>query len=112
MDLEIRQNGNVCVLKVNGALRHGDCVNHFEKSIQSALNAGCSNLIINLESMSAIDSRGIGSIVNALLSAKKMGGDAKLVNPSPFAMKTMKLSAIYGLFSVYPSEADAVAACS
>lgn len=111
MDLEIRQNGSVCVLTVKGALKYGESVNHFEKSIESALDAGCLNLIIDLESMPAIDSSGIGSIVNALLKAKKQGGDAKLVNPSPFALKTMKLCGIYGLFSVYPSESDAVAAC-
>ena len=52
------------------------------------------------------------AIVNALLKAKKQGGDAKLVNPSQFAMKTMKLCGIYGLFSVYSSESDAMAACS
>ena len=78
-------------------------VTHFEKSIESALDSGYSNLIIDLESMPVIDSCGIGFIVNALLKAKKQGGDAKLVNPSQFAMKTMKLCGIYGLFSVYSS---------
>jgi anti-sigma B factor antagonist len=112
MDLDIRQSGSVCVLKIKSALKYGESVTVFEKSIESALESGHSNLIIDLEFMSVIDSCGIGSIVNALLKAKKQGGDAKLVNPSPFAMKTMKLCGIYGLFSVYSSESDAVAACS
>ena len=112
MDLDIRQSGSVCVLKIKGGLKYGESVTLFEKSIESALDSGYSNLIIDLESMPVIDSCGIGSIVNALLKAKKQGGDAKLVNPSQFAMKTMKLCGIYGLFSVYPTESDAMAACS
>jgi anti-anti-sigma regulatory factor len=49
--------------------------------------------------------------VDALRQATQRGGDAKLVNPSPFATKTLKMVGILNLFTVYPSEASAVAAC-
>jgi anti-anti-sigma factor len=62
--------------------------------------------------MPVIDSCGIGAVVNALRQAKKFGGDAKLVNPSPFAMKTFKMVGILPLFQVYPNDADAIASLS
>ena len=62
--------------------------------------------------MPYIDSSGIGSVVNALRMSTKMGGNAKLVNPSPFVAKTFKMVGILALFTVYESEADAVAAYS
>jgi anti-anti-sigma regulatory factor len=40
----------------------------------------------------------------------KLGGNVKLVNPSPFVSKTFKMVGILTLFGVYQSEEDAVAA--
>ncbi len=50
-------------------------------------------------------------LVEELRQAKKLGGDAKLVSPSPFAAKTFKMVGILSLFKVYDSEAEAVEAC-
>ena len=59
-----------------------------------------------------IDSSGIGSVVNALRQANKIGGTVKLVNPAPFVSKTFKMVGILSLFGVYDSADEAVAACS
>lgn len=110
MDLDIRHNGSICVLKIKGGLKYGEPVTWFEKTVDSALESGHVQIVLDLEAMPVIDSCGIGSIVNTLRRAKKVGGDTKLVNPSPFAVKTMKLCGIYGLFSVYDTESEAVEA--
>jgi anti-anti-sigma factor len=111
MDLDIRQSGNTCILKVKGSLKSGESVNHFNSAVQSALATGHICLILDLEGMPVVDSSGIGAIVNALRQSKKLGGDAKLVNPSPFAEKTFKMVGILSLFTVHTSEADALADC-
>jgi anti-sigma B factor antagonist len=112
VDIDIRHSGNICTLKVKGPMKSGDPVNQFENAFQSALASGHIYLILDLEAMPYLDSSGIGSIVNSLRQARKLGGDSKLVNPSSFAEKTFKMVGILSLFSVYKSEADAVAACS
>jgi anti-anti-sigma factor len=61
--------------------------------------------------MPIVDSSGIGSIVDALQRSKKLGGDTKLVNPSPFAIRILKMVHLLSLFSVYEDEAKALAAC-
>jgi anti-anti-sigma factor len=53
----------------------------------------------------------MGSIVNALRTSTKLGGSAKLVKPSSFVAKTFKMCGLLDVFSVYETEADAVAAC-
>ena len=111
MDFDIRQSGNICTLKIKGPLKAGPPVNEFNKAIQSALDTGHTSIVLNLEAMPVLDSSGIGAIVNALRQAKKLGGDVKLVNPSNFAEKTFKMVGILTLFSVYPTEAEATAAC-
>jgi anti-sigma B factor antagonist len=111
VDLDIKQSGNTCTLKVKGRFTSGEPVSQFENAFLSALADGHNQLILDLGAMPYIDSSGIGSIVNALRLSKKAGGDAKLVNPAPFVSKTFKMVGILSLFSVFESEADAVAAC-
>ena len=111
VDLDIRQNGSICTLKLKGPLKAGVPVDDFDRAVQAAIDGGQIYLILDLEAMPVIDSCGIGAIVNTLQKAKKLGGDAKLVNPSPFAVKTFKMVCILNLFHVYNSEAEAVAVC-
>lgn len=112
MDLDIKQTGNVCVLKVKGALKYGDSVTQFNDAVGVALESGHVQLVLDLSTMPVIDSCGIGAVVDALRQAKKYGGDAKLVDPSPFAMKTFKMVGILPLFQVYANETEAIAALS
>jgi anti-sigma B factor antagonist len=111
MDLDIKQSGNVCTLKLKGPLKSGEPVTQFDSAVQAALGSGHPFLVLDLEAMPVVDSSGIGAIVNALRQSKKLGGDTKLVNPSPFAEKTLRMVGILSLFTVYTSEANAVAAC-
>ena len=112
MDLDIKESGAVCILKLKGRLASGEAVTQFENAFQQSLAGGHIFLVIDLEALPYIDSSGIGSLVNALRQANKVGGSVKLVNPAPFVAKTLKMVGILSLFGVYESEADAVAACS
>ncbi len=111
MDLDVLQSGKTCTIRVKGHLKGPDPIDQFDAAVQAAFASEHCCLILNLEAMPIIDSSGIGAIVNALVQSKKLGGDVKLVNPSPFALKTFKMVHILNLFTVFESEQDAVAAC-
>ena len=111
MDLDVRQSGNICAIKLKGRLVSGEPVSQFENAFQSALASGHIFLILDLAALPFIDSSGIGSIVNSLRMATKQGGSVKLVNPPSFVAKTFKMVGIINLFTVYESEEDAVLAC-
>ena len=108
MDLDIRETGAVCVLKVKGRLTSGEAVSHFESAFQRALASGHNCLVLDLEAVSFVDSSGIGSVVNALRQTNKAGGTVKLVNPSNSVAKTFKMVGILSLFSIHLSEQDAI----
>lgn len=110
MDMDIRERGNVCTIRLKGRLVR-EAVSEFEAAFQSALAGGCIFLILDLESSTYIDSCGIGSLVNALKSATKVGGGVKLLKLSSFASKTLKMCGLLGLFGVYQSEEEALTAC-
>ena len=111
MDLNIRESGPSCVLRLKGRLVSGEAVSQFEGAFQQALAGGHIFLVLDMEGLPYIDSSGIGSVVNALRQANKAGGSVKLVNPAPFVAKTLKMVGILPLFEVYGSEAEALEAC-
>jgi anti-sigma B factor antagonist len=111
VDLDIRQSGNICCLKLKGPLKNGEGIDELDKAVEAALSSGHIHLLLDLSATPYIDSSGIGAVVDALREAKKVGGDAKLVSPSPFAAKTFKMVGVLTLFKVYDSEAAAVEAC-
>ena len=110
MELNIRQSGNICSLTVKGRFK-SDSVPTFDAAVQSAVDSGHIYLILDLEDVPMIDSSAIGAVVHALGISKQAGGDTKLLNPSPFATKTFKMTGILNLFGIYASEAEAFAAC-
>ena len=69
MDLDIRESGNICTIKLKGRLVGGEPVSQFENAFQSALATGHIYLVLDLEALPYLDSSGIGSIVNALRTA-------------------------------------------
>lgn len=112
MDLDIKENGIFCTLKLKGRLVCGEPVNQFEGAFLNALSSGHIFLIIDLEAVPFLDSSGIGSLVNALRTSSKVGGSAKLVKPTDFVSKTLKMVCVLNLFGVFTNEDDAVAACA
>ena len=111
VDLDVRQNGRICCFKLKGPLRYGEGVKQLDQAVADALASGHTQLLLDLSAMPYIDSSGIGAVVAALRQARKLGGDARLVSPSPFAAKTFKMVGVLSLFKVYDSEDEAVQAC-
>jgi anti-sigma B factor antagonist len=111
VDLDIRQTGTTCTLKLKGAFKTVS-VRDFDAAVESAISGGHIYLILDMEAMPVIDSSGIGAVVNALRRTKQFGGNTMLLNPSPFAAKTFKMVGILSLFDVFASEEEAIAACA
>lgn len=111
MNLDVLQSGTTCTIRVKGPLKMGSTLDQFEDAVRAALGSDHPFLVLNLEAMPMIDSSGIGAIVSALQQSKKLGGDTKLVSPSPFAVRVLKMVHLLSLFSIYENEADALAAC-
>jgi anti-sigma B factor antagonist len=111
VDLDIRQSGKICNLRLKGQFKSGDPVLQFDAAVQSALSNGHVFFILDLEAVPYLDSSGIGAIVDAMRHSTKAGGNVKLLNPSTFVLKTFKMVGILNLFPVYTTEADAVTAC-
>jgi len=108
VDINVRMRSSVQVIQLRGALRMGEAVDKFRQALEEAGGAADHRVVLDLSEMPSIDSSGIGVLVKSMASAKQRGGAVKLVNPSKFAVQTLRLVGVLNLFEVYDSEEAAV----
>ena len=87
----------------------GESADKLSETLSELINAGDFRLILDLEEVPMIDSSGIGLLVRFLTAARQKGGSIKLLNPSKFAVQTLKLVRVLNIFEVY-DDLQAVAA--
>jgi len=109
LDINVRKRGTVQLIQLRGALRMGPGVDGLRQAMKEALNNGDTRLVLNLAEVPMIDSSGIGLVVRFLASTKQRGGSIKLVQPSKFAIQTLKLVGVLNLFEVFDNDDAAVA---
>jgi anti-sigma B factor antagonist len=109
MDIDVRSQGMVKVIKLRGRLSLGEPVDRLRATIEDLLGAGNKQLVLDLEELNTMDSSGIGLLTRSLTNAKQNGGSLKLVNPSKFVVQTLKLVGILNMFEVFQDTAAAVA---
>ena len=109
MDIEVRSQGQVKIIKLRGRLSFGEPCDRLRATIEDLLGAGDNHLVLDLEELATMDSSGIGLLARFLTSAKQQGGSLKLVNPSKFVLQTLKLVGLLNLFEVFSDPKGAVA---
>ena len=108
LNINVRTRGDVHVIQLHGPLRLGEAVDRFRDAVNEALAAAEPHLVVNLAEVPMIDSSGVGVLVKALTSAKQRGGMVNLVNPSKFALQTLRLVGVINLFGIFDEEETAI----
>lgn len=101
MDIAVRTQSGVKVIKLTGRLNLGESVDRMKQTFDDSLGAGEIRFVVDLGEVSMLDSSGIGLLVRCLTAAKQSGGTLKLLNPSKFAVQTLKMTGLLNLFEVF-----------
>ena len=109
MEIEVRNRGEVKVVKLTGRLTLGDSVDRLRATLDDLLATGAKQYVVDLADVAMLDSSGIGLLVMYLNNAKQRGGSLKLLNPSKFAVQTLKMIGLLNLFQVFQDQEQAVA---
>jgi len=109
VEIEIRNRGDVKLIKLTGRLTLGDSVDRLRATFDDLAGSGAYRYVVDLGEISMLDSSGIGLLVQCLTKAKQRGGSLKLLNPSPFAVKTLKMIGLLKLFEVFEDQDAAIA---
>lgn len=109
MDIELRNQSGVRVIKLRGRLNLGDAVDNLRQTFDDSLAGGDTRFVMDLGEVTMLDSSGIGLLVRCLTAAKQSAGTVKLLNPSKFAVQTLKMTGLLNLFEVFDDLDRAVA---
>ena len=108
MDIAVRTQSGVKVIKLTGRLNLGESVDRMRQTFDDSLAAGEIRFVVDLGEVSMLDSSGIGLLVRCLTAAKQSGGTLKLLKPSKFAVQTLKMTGLLNLFEVFDDLEEAI----
>jgi anti-sigma B factor antagonist len=108
VDINVGKRGQVQVIRLRGALRMGPAVDSLRQTMEEAVGNGDTRLVLNLAEVPMIDSSAIGLLMRFLASTKQSGGGIKLVQPTKFAVQSLRLVGIFNLFEVFDDDDAAV----
>ncbi len=108
MDISVRSQAGVGIIKLRGDLKLGEGVDAFRKELDELLANDTARIVVNLGEVRMIDSSGIGALVRSLASSKQRGGALKLVQPSKLALQTLKIVGLLNLFEIFDSDDAAI----
>ena len=108
MKLSTRQVDGVTIVDCSGRITLGEGSVMMRDTVRDLLAKGNKKIILNLGEVNYIDSSGIGELVSAFTSAKKQGGELKLLNLTKRIHDLLQITKLYTVFDVQEDEALAV----
>ena len=108
VNIETRKKGDVIIVDFQGRLAVGVGDELLPRLIEQLLNEGNKKILLNLSDMDYIDSNGLGELVQSLKTSKRFGASLRLLKPQDRVRKTLRLTNLLPMFSVYESEAEAL----
>jgi anti-sigma B factor antagonist len=109
VEIDVRTQDQVKIVRLRGKLNLGASLDRTNETLKDLVKTGESRFLLDLQEVPMIDSSGIGLLVRYLTAAKQQGGSLKLLNPSKFALQTLKLVRVLSLFEVFEDQQAAVA---
>jgi anti-sigma B factor antagonist len=101
VDIDVRSKAGVQVIKLRGRMTLGESVDRFRQTFDDLLDAGNTRFVVDLGEVAMLDSSGIGLLVRCLTASKQKSSSIKLLNPSKFAVQTLRMTGLLSLFDVF-----------
>ena len=110
MQLEQRMAGNVAIISIDGDItlnKGGDVL--LKDKVQSLIQQGTKNIVIDLSRVAYVDSAGLGQLVQAYATTKNKGGALKLLNVTKRLKDLLVVTKLLTVFDTYEDEKAALA---
>jgi anti-sigma B factor antagonist len=110
MNIDVRKENDVVIVDFQGRLAAGVSDEVMTQVVKELLDEGYKKILLNLSGMEYIDSSGLGELVQSLRMSGRQGASLRLLKPQDRVAKTLRLTNLLPMFSVYESETEALAA--
>jgi anti-sigma B factor antagonist len=108
MQIEERSVGGVVVVDVTGKITLGDSTELLKDKVNSLVNQGYRNLVLNLAGVPYMDSAGLGVMRAAYTTVKRHGGHVKLLGLTKRITDLLSITKLATIFETFDAESDAV----
>ena len=110
MSLEIQQSERegIVILQMKGRIVVGKEATALREKMSELSAAGKYNVVFNLHEVDFIDSTGLGALVISATSARKNGGNVKLVNLNKRNVELLVMTRLATAFEIFNDEQDAI----
>src|SRR4051812_12260719 len=108
MQIEERAVGEVVVLDLKGKITLGEGDELLKDKINSLVNQGRRNIVLNFGDVPYIDSSGFGELVRVYTTVSRQGGKLVLLNLTKRIVDLLSITKLLTVFEIFDSESDAV----
>jgi anti-sigma B factor antagonist len=104
----VRTLEDVSIVDLNGKLTLGENTAYLREEVRSLVSQGTKNIILNLASVTYVDSAGLGELVGLYTTAANRGSHLKLLNLQHRIRNLMEITKLYTVFPVFEDEREAL----
>jgi anti-sigma B factor antagonist len=97
----------VMVVDLRGRITLGEETEALRGKVKQLVEAGYTRIILNLGGVGYIDSVGLSTLVSSYTSARKQGGDVKLVQLTKRVHDLLQITRLSTVFEIYDSLEEA-----
>ena len=78
------------------------------QTLTEVIDAGCVNVVVDLQNLGFIDSSGLGVLVSGLRKVKENGGTLRLVCTKDSILKIFRITGLDKVFPLFPTVEEAL----
>ena len=108
MQIDERIVNDVTILDLKGKMTLGEGDELLKDKINSLIQQGRKQLVLNLAAVPYIDSAGLGEIVRTYTTVSRQGGELKLLHLTKRITDLLAITKLLTVFETYESEPDAL----
>ena len=108
MTTKIRQVNGVTIVDISGQIVFGEESAAMRVLVCDLLGEGHRKILLNLADVNYIDSTGLGHLVSAVVSVRKMKGDLKLLKLTNRVHDVLQITRLHSIIDIMDDERLAI----
>lgn len=97
----------ISIIRITGRVDHATA-SDLEAMLKNLVENNHINLVVNLQGVDFMSSRGLGVLVSTMKTLKRVNGDLRLCTPSARVEEVLRLAGLTRVLHIYTSEEEAV----
>jgi anti-sigma B factor antagonist len=108
MEIATKEHNRVSIMAVSGRVDSATAPD-LENSLKKLVESDKTQIVLDLKDVEYMSSAGLRAMVSTLKAVKRVNGDLRLANPSPRVEEVLRLAGLTSIFSIHPTQDEAVA---